>query len=139
MITEEQVRESLEKVLIPGAMRSIVDLNLIREVAVSDNWVKVTLSSAALNSGTQDWIKTKMTEVLDKLPDINKVETEFTEAKPKELNKIGHTLAVMSGKGGVGKSLVAGLAAIALKRQGYEVGILDADITAPSITTSHRE
>jgi len=40
---------------------------------------------------------------------------------------------VMSGKGGVGKSLVASLAAVALKRQGYEVGILDADITGPSI------
>jgi hydrogenase maturation protease len=39
----------------------------------------------------------------------------------------------MSGKGGVGKSLVASLTAIALKRQGQEVGILDADITGPSI------
>jgi hydrogenase maturation protease len=39
----------------------------------------------------------------------------------------------MSGKGGVGKSLVASLTAIALKRQGFEVGILDADITGSSI------
>jgi len=133
MITEEQVRESVGEVLVPGAMRSVTGLNLIREVTISEHQVKVTMASAALNSGTQDWIKTKATEVLDKLPDINKVEIEFTEAKPTELNKIGHTLAVMSGKGGVGKSLVAGLTAIALKRQGYEVGILDADITGPSI------
>jgi hydrogenase maturation protease len=49
------------------------------------------------------------------------------------LNSIGNVFAVMSGKGGVGKSLVAGLTAIALRRQGYEVGILDADITGPSI------
>ncbi len=39
----------------------------------------------------------------------------------------------MSGKGGVGKSLVASLISVALKRQGHEVGILDADITGPSI------
>ncbi len=39
----------------------------------------------------------------------------------------------MSGKGGVGKSLVAGMTAVALRKKGYEVGILDADITGPSI------
>jgi Mrp family chromosome partitioning ATPase len=42
-------------------------------------------------------------------------------------------IAVMSGKGGVGKSLVAGLAALSLAQRGREVGILDADITGPSI------
>ncbi len=48
-------------------------------------------------------------------------------------NRIEHVIAVMSGKGGVGKSLVAGLLAIALKRKGHKVGLLDADITGPSI------
>jgi hydrogenase maturation protease len=57
----------------------------------------------------------------------------FVDSTPKDLNEIGSVIAVMSGKGGVGKSLVTGLTAIALKRQGYEVGILDADITGPSI------
>jgi hydrogenase maturation protease len=50
-----------------------------------------------------------------------------------DLNTVDRVLAVMSGKGGVGKSLVSSLVAIALKRRGYEVGILDADITGPSI------
>ncbi|MDI6892309.1 MAG: Mrp/NBP35 family ATP-binding protein [Actinomycetota bacterium] len=47
--------------------------------------------------------------------------------------KIGHSLAVMSGKGGVGKSLVTSLLASSLAGKGFEVGILDADITGPSI------
>ena len=47
--------------------------------------------------------------------------------------KIRHIIAIMSGKGGVGKSLVTGLIAVALQRQGLKVGILDGDITGPSI------
>jgi Mrp family chromosome partitioning ATPase len=50
-----------------------------------------------------------------------------------QLNRIRHVIAVMSGKGGVGKSLVSGLLAVSLRRQGHTVGILDADITGPSI------
>ena len=48
-------------------------------------------------------------------------------------SNIKHVIAVMSGKGGVGKSLVAGLLAIALHRAGFTSGILDGDITGPSI------
>jgi Mrp family chromosome partitioning ATPase len=50
-----------------------------------------------------------------------------------ELNEIKQVIAVMSGKGGVGKSLVSALVAVGLKKQGLAVGILDADITGPSI------
>lgn len=46
---------------------------------------------------------------------------------------IEHVVAVMSGKGGVGKSLVTALLAVALHKRGYSVGILDADITGPSM------
>ncbi len=50
-----------------------------------------------------------------------------------ENSKVKHTIAVMSGKGGVGKSSVTSLMAVALMEQGMKVGILDADITGPSI------
>lgn len=50
-----------------------------------------------------------------------------------DYNHINQVFAVMSGKGGVGKSFVTGLLATALAREGYQVGILDADITGPSI------
>ncbi len=50
-----------------------------------------------------------------------------------EYTDIKHVIAVMSGKGGVGKSSVSALIAVNLARKGYQVGILDADITGPSI------
>ncbi len=50
-----------------------------------------------------------------------------------ELSHIKHVIGVMSGKGGVGKSSVTALLALALQKAGYQVGILDADITGPSI------
>ena len=133
MATEKQVRESLEKVMVPGVMRNLNGLNLVRQVAASEKEVKITLASTALNDETQKWVTAKTKEEVGKLSGVKKVELEFSEAKPAELNKIGNIVAVMSGKGGVGKSLVAGLSAISLKRQGYEVGILDADLTGPSI------
>ena len=54
----------------------------------------------------------------------------------KPLNKnsnIGKVVAVVSGKGGVGKSMVTSLLAVIMRRRGYKVGVLDADITGPSI------
>lgn len=49
------------------------------------------------------------------------------------LNRVEHVVAVMSGKGGVGKSSVSAMLAVALRRAGQKVGLLDADITGPSI------
>jgi Mrp family chromosome partitioning ATPase len=49
------------------------------------------------------------------------------------MSKIGKVIGVVSGKGGVGKSLVSSLLSIELNRRGHNVGILDADITGPSI------
>lgn len=133
MATEEQIRQHLEQVLVPGVKRSVEDLNLFRGILISDQKVTISLASAALSESAQEWVSTKAREVIGKLPEVKEVTVEFSEAKPSEVNKISHIIAVMSGKGGVGKSLVASLAAVALKRQGYEVGILDADITGPSI------
>lgn len=48
-------------------------------------------------------------------------------------SRVGHVIAVCSGKGGVGKSLVTSMLAVSMARKGYSVGILDADITGPSI------
>ncbi len=133
MTTKEQVEQALSGVLVPGAGRSVIQLNMIREIETVDNLVRITVAATALSPGSQDWIRTKAKADVEALPEINKVEVEFIDLKPTELNQINHIIAVMSGKGGVGKSLVASLIAIALHRQGNEVGILDADLTGPSI------
>jgi Mrp family chromosome partitioning ATPase len=131
--TKKQVTDSLEKILVPDIRRSLVEMNLVREVAVNKDRVDITLASAALEPPVQEMLKASVEQTVGKLGGVKAVTVSFTEAKPKELNQIGHILAVMSGKGGVGKSLVASLAAVALNRQGYRVGILDADITGASI------
>lgn len=53
--------------------------------------------------------------------------------KPNEMSKIKKVIGIASGKGGVGKSLVTGMLAVLLNQKGYKTGILDADITGPSI------
>ena len=133
MATEEQVRGTLDGILVPGVMRSLTRMNLVREVAVSDHKVKVSLASTALHADALEWVKGKVEEAIKELPDVKEVETEFVEAKPSEVNEVKHVVAVMSGKGGVGKSLVSSLLALSLARQGLDAGILDGDITGPSI------
>ena len=133
MSTEEQIKERLEDVLVPGSMRSLDKLNLVKNITFSDGKLEIAIASAALSPSTQEWIKAKASDVVKGLPKIKQVEIDFVEAIPKELNEVKHVVAIMSGKGGVGKSLVTGLIGISLARRGYEVGILDADITGPSI------
>ena len=50
-----------------------------------------------------------------------------------EVSSVKHVIGIVSGKGGVGKSLVTSMLAVNMQREGYKVGILDADITGPSI------
>ena len=54
--------------------------------------------------------------------------------KPHELSHIKKVIGIVSGKGGVGKSMVTSLLAVAMQRKGFKTAVLDADITGPSIT-----
>ncbi|MFW6151140.1 MAG: P-loop NTPase [Chloroflexota bacterium] len=130
---EQRVREALGQVLIPGAKRSLVQMNLVRSVAVEDSRAAVTLSWVAIPDEYQSWLKEKVQETVKEVAGLSEVAVEFTEGAVKDLNQIGSVVAVMSGKGGVGKSLVASLLGAALAREGKEVGVLDADVTGPSI------
>ncbi len=133
MATEDRVREALNKVLVPGVMRSLVQMNLVRSIELKDGKARVTLASTAIPTNYHSWLKDKVVKTVCELPEVEEAAVDLVEAKPKELNQVQSIIAVMSGKGGVGKSLVASLLAASFAREGKDVGILDADITGPSI------
>jgi Mrp family chromosome partitioning ATPase len=114
-------------------MRSVMKMNLVHNVVVKDNRADISLSSATLPPEMQERLKTSINDAVGKVEGIKEVGITFSEGRPADINHIKRVIAVMSGKGGVGKSLVTALAAVSLKRQGLDIGILDADITGPSI------
>ena len=63
----------------------------------------------------------------------SKSASESLYEAPTPLSNVKHVIGIVSGKGGVGKSLVTSMMAVNFAREGYKVGILDADITGPSI------
>jgi Mrp family chromosome partitioning ATPase len=133
MPIQEEVKNVLDTLPVPGVMRSPAKMNLVRDINIVDGKVDIKLATAALMKETQDWLSEKIKDEMRQLDGVREVNVSFVDIKPKEINEINRVIAIMSGKGGVGKSLVASLAAVALRRKGCEVGILDADITGPSI------
>lgn len=153
MATEKQIIAALSNVMDPELRKSITELGMVRDVQVQGDRVEVTVAlttlACPLSGSIADDVR-KAVQALDGVSQVNVSLEEMTDeeraralasvkGQPQEegmaahLNRIQHVLAVMSGKGGVGKSLVTAQLAVALRRKGLRVGILDADITGPSI------
>lgn len=148
MLSKEHIVEVLSHVKDPELHRSLTDLRMVREVKIHDGKVEVTIALTVPNCPLKSQIELDVRAAITALPEVKEVfvhmismteeERKALFGEPKEgtaapYNHIQRVVAVMSGKGGVGKSLVTGLLATALRREDYQVGILDADITGPSI------
>jgi len=148
MLNKDKVIEALERVNDPELHRSLTDLKMVRDVKVRGGMVEVTIALTVPNCPLKSQIEADVSAAISALPDVKQVSVKLTAMTDEErkavfgeskegaaapYNHIQRVVAVMSGKGGVGKSLVTGLLATALARAGYQVGILDADITGPSI------
>ncbi len=150
MVTEEQIVEALAGVEDPELKRSLVELGMVRDVRVQDGRVTFTLALTIPECPLKDRIVAEAKAAVLALEGVETVEVNLTEMTAEEKRKIGiggvdqpgaaerfnhirRVVAVMSGKGGVGKSLVTALLAVALRQDGQDVGVLDADVTGPSI------
>ncbi len=153
MIEKVQVLEALRGVQDPELGKSLVELGMVHDVEIEDARVRFTLALTTLACPLKERIMNDARQAvlaLEGVQDVQIALREMTQEEkarvwPKEkqqkretgvaehLNAIKRVLAVMSGKGGVGKSSVAALLAVALRQQGQRVGVLDADITGPSI------
>lgn len=133
MKTKERVLEILGRIIVPGAGRSPLDMNIVRYVWISDRKAEIKLAAVALNNARQEWLKKEIEKLVSGLDGIDTVQVNYAVVPLAEINKIGRVVAVVSGANLPDKPLVSGLAAVALRRQGYSVGILDADIRGRAI------
>ncbi|MGE0902491.1 MULTISPECIES: Mrp/NBP35 family ATP-binding protein [Dehalococcoides] len=133
MSTEAEIREILGKVKVAAAGTTLAELNLLQEVTVQPDKIAVRVASAGLSEDSRQILRQEIELALKPVLKKQTLEIEYITVPLKDLNRVKKVVAVMSGKGGVGKSLITGLCAVALNRQGYRVGILDADITGSSI------
>ncbi|WP_075061448.1 P-loop NTPase [Ornatilinea apprima] len=151
MTNQHPLIEALSSVQDPELGKSIVELGMVKNLSRSaDGEVRFTLAlttpACPLHSHMADAARAALLAV----DGVRAVDIEFGLLSPEEIksitrradvrlpqlkqfNQVGQVILVMSGKGGVGKSSIAALLAASLSRQGAKTGLLDADITGPSI------
>ena len=164
VLEKDEIIELLRPVRDPEIGLSIVELDMVRNVVVSDQSVSLEIALTVQGCPLQKTIESDVRTILLSNPAIRHVDLKIgvmtkeeqfalseelrrrrNENKPKGATEIApgiyrygkmniqYVVGVVSGKGGVGKSLATAVLANGLSRQGFRVGVLDADITGPSM------
>ncbi len=135
----QDVLKALSAVRYPGTERDIVTLGLVKELEVGHERVAFTLHFQGAPSPVHAEIAGQAKKSVEALGvpnvQVRVAQHGAPEHGPSLIPQVKYTVAVASGKGGVGKSTVAANLAVALQQQGFKVGLMDTDVYGPSVPT----
>jgi ATP-binding protein involved in chromosome partitioning len=145
-ITESVVLDALRTVRDPELGKDIVTLGLVRDLHIHDSEVSFTLAFTTQPPASKVLLHSGAARAVSEIPGAGRVQVKMGSAaaaraaQPQAppaggefIPEVRHTIAVSSGKGGVGKSTVAVNLALALKQSGAQVGLVDVDVYGPDV------